>query len=108
MLPRLNIIVAVDEKNGIGKDGKIPWRNPEDLKFFKYMTIGDGNNALIMGRKTYESIPKKLDRRKIVILSRTLEDEYEGNSVYSSLLSALKRLGKENYENIYICGGEQL
>ena len=104
MLPRFNIIVAVDEKNGIGKDGKIPWKNPEDMKFFKYMTIGDGNNALIMGRKTFESLPKKLDRRKVVVLSRDFDSDF----VYPDLLSALKDLGKENHENIYICGGEQL
>jgi len=100
MVPRFSIIVAIDEKNGIGKDGKIPWKNSEDMKFFKYMTIGDGNNALIMGRKTYESLPNKLDRRKVVVLSRT--------SGYSDLLLALKDLGKENHDHIYICGGERL
>ena len=57
----VNLIVAVDSKcYGIGKDGKIPWHNKDDMKFFKDITTGYGNNAVIMGRKTFESIGKPL------------------------------------------------
>jgi len=100
MLPRLNIIVAIDDKNGIGKDGKIPWKDPEDLSFFKHLTVGNGNNALIVGRKTFESIPRKLENRKVVILSKKPNAKHD-------LLSALKDL-KNDHDYVFICGGEQV
>lgn len=49
-----NLIVALDNKNGIGKDNKIPWYIKEDLKFFKQKTL---NNIVLMGRETYDSLP---------------------------------------------------
>ena len=51
-----NVIVAIDNDNGIGKNGTMPWRVPEDVAWFKKITTG---HTVIMGRKTWESIPKK-------------------------------------------------
>ena len=71
-----NIIVAVDSNNGIGLNNKLPWIIREDLNFFKMMTTGKKNNVVIMGRKTWESIPEKykpLANRFNIILSNTLE-----------------------------------
>lgn len=72
-----NIIVAVDSKNGIGKNGQLPWRLPGELKHFKEVTcsVRDGakQNAVIMGRKTWESLPEKfrpLPQRLNVVLTR--------------------------------------
>lgn len=69
-----NIIVAKDKNGAIGKDGKIPWHYPEDLKFFKETTI---DCPIIMGRRTYESLPFKdgLPDRINIILSR--QDSYK-------------------------------
>ena len=67
---QFKMIVAIDEKNGIGKKGTIPWYIPEDLKYFSRLTKGNGNNAVIMGRKTYESIGKALPKRKNLVLTR--------------------------------------
>jgi len=53
---RYNLIVACDFEGVIGANGKIPWHFPEDLKFFKEVTMG---HTVIMGRKTWESLPKK-------------------------------------------------
>lgn len=65
-----SIIVAYDEERGIGKNGKIPWRSPKDMKRFKELTM---NNTILMGRKTWESLPKKpLPGRKNVIISKTM------------------------------------
>ncbi|MBY6152046.1 dihydrofolate reductase [Vannielia litorea] len=66
----LSLIVARDRNGAIGKDGDIPWRAPEDLKFFKRETLG---GAVIMGRKTWESLPFKPlpDRLNLVVSSRT-------------------------------------
>lgn len=70
-MPKIRIIVAYSENRVIGKDGKIPWHLPEDMQHFKETT---GNGPVIMGRKTYESIPEKfrpLPGRLNVILSRS-------------------------------------
>ena len=66
----LSLIVARDRNGAIGKDGDIPWRAPEDLKFFKRETLG---GAVIMGRKTWESLPMAPlpERMNLVVSSRT-------------------------------------
>ena len=72
-LMNYKIIVAVDEKGGIGKDNKIPWNYPEDLQYFSEITKGNGKNSVIMGRKTWDSLPKKykpLPHRNNIVLSK--------------------------------------
>lgn len=67
----VSIIVAVDEDWGIAKDGKIPWKSKEDMAFFKAMTTGFGNNAVVMGRKTMQSLPNgSLPNRENFVMSR--------------------------------------
>lgn len=63
----LTLIVAMTPAGVIGKDGKIPWHLPEDLKRFKRLTTG---HAILMGRKTHESIGKALPNRRNIVLSR--------------------------------------
>ena len=63
----VSIIVAADERNGIGCRGQVPWRLPADLKRFKDLTIG---HCLIMGRKTFESIGKPLPGRQVIVITR--------------------------------------
>ena len=67
MRPYINIIVARSRNGVIGKDGKLPWYLPEDLKFFKEKTIGF---PVIMGRKTWESIGKPLKGRENIVLTK--------------------------------------
>ncbi len=62
-------IAALGENRVIGAGGKIPWRLPEDLKFFKEQTMG---HTVVMGRKTWESLGRTLPRRRNVVVSRTL------------------------------------
>ena len=75
-----SIIVATDNVSGIGYYDKnknkytIPWKNSEDMLFFKNLTTGDKENAVIMGRNTYLSIGKELPNRKNIIISKTLQD----------------------------------
>ncbi len=67
----ISIIVAMDEKNGIGKDGKLLAHLPNDLRWFKKHTI---NHTVIMGRKTYQSLPNgALPNRRNIVLSRSLK-----------------------------------
>lgn len=105
-LRRFNIIVAIDSLNGIGKDGKIPWHNKDDMKHFKETTIGNGKNAVIMGRKTYESIPEKFrplsNRRNIVITSKDIPDV----DTVSSLEEALS-ICRDN-EQVFVIGGKMV
>lgn len=53
----------MDRKNGIARDGDMPWHLPGDLKFFAKLTSGEGENVVIMGRKTWDTIP---DRKSVV------------------------------------------
>lgn len=65
----ISIIAAMDEKRGIGKNGRLPWHLPEDLKRFKEIT---SNHTIIMGRKTFESIGKPLPNRKNIVITGDL------------------------------------
>ena len=96
----MNLIVAIDNDNGIGKDGKIPWKNSQDLLFFKKTTL---YNSIIMGRKTFESIGKPLPNRRNIIISSSLK-KIEGAEVVENLKKAMKLI---NYEG-YIIGGESI
>ena len=67
------IIVAHDLNQGIGTDNQLPWHCAEDMAYFKSLTIGNQKNAVIMGRKTWESIPEKfrpLPNRLNIVLSK--------------------------------------
>lgn len=97
----VNIIAAVDRHMGIGYENKLLFWLPNDLKRFKALTTG---NTIIMGRKTFESLPKGAlpNRRNIVLSSRT-DINCPGAEVFSSLEEALKNC--EADEQIYIIGG---
>jgi len=100
----LNIIVAIDEEGGIGRDNKIPWRIPEDLKLFKQRTIG---KYVIMGRRTFESIGKPLPGRTNIVLSETMKQPADGSyEVFSSLDDVLEAFG--DGDDMFIIGGERL
>jgi len=100
----MNIIVAVCKGGGIGKDGKIPWKIKKDLEWFKKETTRGEKNAVIMGRKTWESLPFKPlpDRKNIVLSSLSLPDV----ECVKSFEEALKIV--KEYDNIYVIGGEKV
>lgn len=84
--PRLAIVVAVAKNGVIGKGGDLPWRIPSDLKRFKAATLG---KPVIMGRKTWESLPKKpLPGRANIIVSRSMRAA-SGAQIVSSIEAAL-------------------
>ncbi len=97
---RLSIIVAMDDNQLIGNHGKLPWHLPEDLRYFKKMTLG---KTVIMGRKTYESIGKPLPNRRNIIISHNAQFEAKGCEVKSDIGSALECV-KNNFE-VFIMGG---
>ena len=66
-IPALSIIAAVDQRGLIGSRGGLPWRIPEDMRHFRHTTLG---HPLIMGRKTFESLPGALDGRSVIVMTR--------------------------------------
>ncbi|NQV76025.1 MAG: dihydrofolate reductase [Bacteroidetes bacterium] len=100
---KINLIVAVDEKNGIGKNNQLPWHLPADLLHFKKLTTGF---PIIMGRKTFDSIGRVLPNRRNIVISRQLNLEIPGAEVSESLQGALELCREEN--DIYIIGGAQI
>ena len=100
---RINIIAAVAKNRAIGYRNKLIYWLPNDLKRFKMLTTG---HTIIMGRRTFESLPKgALPNRRNIVLSRT-QDTFAGCDCYKSLDEALKHCSPE--EDIYIIGGASL
>ncbi|EEF49441.1 bifunctional dihydrofolate reductase-thymidylate synthase 1 [Ricinus communis] len=116
------VVVAATRDMGIGKDGKLPWRLPSDLKFFKDVTLtttdSGKKNAVIMGRKTWESIPlehRPLPGRLNVVLTRSGSFDIataENVVMCGSFASALELLAASPYclsiEKVYVIGGGQI
>jgi len=101
----ISLIVAMDEKRGIGKNNQLPWRLSDDLKRFKALTMG---HHIIMGRKTYESIARLLPGRTMVIVTRNPEYDVVGALVTNSLPMALEIAEKSNESEVFIVGGAEI
>jgi dihydrofolate reductase len=101
--PRLKAVVAMASNRVIGKDGDLPWRLSEDLKWFKKMTLGF---PIVMGRKTMESLGRPLPKRRNIVISRNLESVAEGFELVRSCEEAVALLAGE--EQASIIGGAQI
>jgi dihydrofolate reductase len=101
--PRLKAVVAMASNRVIGKDGDLPWRLPEDLRWFKKVTLGF---PIVMGRKTMESLGRPLPKRRNIVISRNLENVSEGFELARSCVDAVALLAGE--EQASIIGGAQI
>jgi dihydrofolate reductase len=101
----ISIIVAVDEKNGIGKSGGLPWRLPSDLKRFKKITMG---HHLLMGRKTYETIGRPLPGRVMIIVTRKKDYHPEGCIIVNSIEEGIDHANRKNESELFIIGGGEI
>jgi dihydrofolate reductase/thymidylate synthase len=121
MSSSISVIVATTQKGGIGQDGNLPWKLPEDMAHFKKVTLAAAPgkmNAVVMGRKTWESIPDKfkpLPGRINVVLSRKAAEPYFASPypadvlVASSVAEALKQLGtRDDVSEVFAIGGESV
>ena len=100
------LVVAVAENRVIGKGGKLPWRIPEDMKWFKERTLG---KPCIMGRKTWESLPKRpLPGRTNVVVTRDEGYRTEGAIVVHTLDDAIAVAAREQPSEIMIIGGADI
>jgi len=100
-----SMIVAMARNRVIGKDNKLPWHLPEDLKHFKDTTMGC---PIIMGRKTYDSIGRLLPGRENIIVTRNPELKIEGATVCLSLGEAISHCKTQDLDEVFVIGGAQI
>ena len=101
----LSLLVAADEGNVIGKDNKLPWHLPNDLRYFKNQTWG---MPILMGRKTFESIGKPLPGRKSIVITRNTDWKHEGAEVVHSVEEAIALAGGFGIKEIFVIGGAEI
>ena len=120
----ISLVVAASKTGmGIGCGGDLPWRLPEDLKMFKSLTTGpNNNNAVIMGRKTWDSIPAKFrplpNRLNVVLTRQPTGENSDGNKtsspypdnvlVASSVDDAMRQIAERNINNTFVIGGGEI
>jgi dihydrofolate reductase len=127
----INGIVAMDKNRGIGINNQLPWKLPEDLKRFQKLTKGSGNNAIIMGKNTWNSI-NVLKNRDHLILSTTMNIDYTIDNMdasndsnnhiivtttnktynivktFTNIESLIKFTEENNYDQVWVIGGSQI
>jgi dihydrofolate reductase len=100
----ISFIVAMDDNRVIGKNNQLPWHLPEDLKFFKKVTMG---HPIAMGRKTHESIGRLLPGRENIIITRNVDYHCEGATIFYSIKDFVEYCrGQE--EEIFVIGGAEI
>ena len=106
---KIALIVAASQNNVIGLDNQLPWHLPEDLQYFKAVTMG---KPILMGRKTYDSIGRPLPGRTNIVLTRDANWSAEGVVVVNDLDSATAASEKAcvaaGVDELMIIGGEQI
>jgi dihydrofolate reductase len=98
----VSIIVAMDERRGIGKAGKLPWHLSADLKRFRDLTMG---HHLIVGRRTFDSIGKPLPGRKMIVMSRDPAYCAQGCDTATTLEQAIELARQRGDSEVFIGGG---
>lgn len=102
----ISLVVAAADNRVIGRDGALPWRIREDLKRFKTLTMG---KPTIMGRKTWDSLPRKpLPGRTNIVVSRNPHFRADGAEVAHSVADAIALAGATGAEEIAVIGGEAI
>ena len=106
---KIVLIAAFAQNRVVGINNTLPWHLPEDLKYFKRTTTG---KAIIMGRKTYDSIGRPLPNRTNIVISRNSELKIEGVKVVDSLQAAIDLAKEVNFingvEEVMVIGGASI
>jgi dihydrofolate reductase len=106
---KISLIVAVSRNGVIGIDNQLPWHLPEDLKYFKSVTMG---KPIIMGRKTYDSIGRPLPGRTNIVITRDSSWQTEGVEVAQTLAQAMTlgqlACAQADVDEAMVIGGEQI
>ncbi|MBC8522444.1 dihydrofolate reductase, partial [PVC group bacterium] len=98
----MEIVVAMSKNNVIGQDGKLPWHLPADLFHFKNLT---SNHAIVMGRKTWESIGRPLPNRLNIVVTKQPDYEASDAVVVHSLAEGVEVAGSRR---VFVIGGGQI
>lgn len=101
--PRISLVVAIASNRAIGKDNQLLWHLPNDLKFFKKTTTG---HAVIMGRRTFESIGKALPNRRNIVVTRQTDYQADHIETVPSVKEALALCTGD--DEVFVIGGGQL
>lgn len=101
----VSLIVAMDERRGIGINNQLPWRLSADLKRFRALTMG---HHLIAGRKTWESIGRPLPGRQMIVVTRDRDYKAESCLVVHSIAEALALAEARKETEVFIIGGAEL
>ena len=102
----MNLIVAFNKNNVIGSNNTIPWYIPYDLKQFKKLTHG---HIIVLGRKTFESLPNgPLKNRIHIIITKNKDKKNSNNIYYTNFENSFNLLKKQTNKKIFIIGGNQI
>jgi dihydrofolate reductase len=101
----VSIIVAMDERRGIGLRNQLPWRLSSDLRRFRDLTMG---HHLVVGRKTFESIGKPLPGRQMIVVTRNPSYRADPSLVVASVEEALELAKQRGETEVFICGGAEI
>lgn len=102
---QLSAITAAGRNNVIGKDNRLPWHMPADMRYFKTTTLG---HVVIMGRKTYDSFGKALPGRTNIVITRQPDFQREDAQVFHSLEEAIRKARDLEETEVFILGGAQI
>ncbi|WP_373975192.1 dihydrofolate reductase [Chitinibacter sp. SCUT-21] len=100
---QLAIISAVGANKVIGIDNRLPWRLPEDLQYFKRLTMG---SPMLMGRKTFESLPGLLPGRRHLVVSRNADWHADGAETFTSIAAAIEACA--DLDKLFVIGGGEI
>ncbi len=105
----IKIIAAIGQNNELGKNNKLLWRLPKDMKFFKEMTMG---KYVVMGRKTFESLPKSLPGRTMIVISSQNLEKYSDVISSKSVFDVVGTFSKEGNNikdtELFVIGGASI
>jgi dihydrofolate reductase len=101
----ISLIVAMDEKRGIGKAGKLPWRLSSDLRRFRELTMG---HHMIVGRKTFESIGTPLPGRQTIVVTHNASFQPDGCLVAASVQAAITTAQECGETEAFVIGGAEI
>ncbi len=111
----MNIIAAVCKNRGIGYKNQLPWKLKNEMQYFKKLTVGNGNNAVVMGKNTWLSLnDRPLKQRDNIIISNTMSSAIKHDNTYVlynkeySEPNLLEWKGMFKYDKIWIIGGESM
>lgn len=99
----VSIVVALDAAGLIGRQERLPWHVPEDLRHFRSRTLG---HVVVMGRKTYEGLPKPLDGRRVVVMTR--RDDLQVSAGVAVARSVSEVLSSAAGEELFVAGGREV